>query len=530
MRFGLPEDFEVVVEIPPVISENLVTVAPPQPKLLQYENETRFSKAPLDIYHRQLADLVGMKQATNDERHEFSRFDDLRAAIEQINHKAKEDSNSLQYKQKFPEYESTAKSNINRLMSVVKQSLDTQNDRVQTAIQREQERIRKEQELLRQQELERQERLLQEKKQKQAEEEARKKQLEEKRQEELRIQKEKEMLEKKRLEELAREKELEAKRKQELEEQKKQAELEKAKQEELKAKQASSQTNFASIEKLFLKYKQDIADIKQNVVQKLQESPDVKKHANQLKRKINPKFGQLSNSFSQLKKITDEVVQYIQMAQGNELAYKWIMNFVAKAIIDQAETEVIVKPTAALPLARLSYQLLLTFPEFEYYLTARFVKKCPYIIGYSCTIETEEGRLRMGYKRKDNQWEDPVKYDERVSGICTVWSVMTRLTEFPQHPKYSFEASWSFLARLLNTDKKLLTNTHFAVTANWWDGAANNFLPKYGKQSQKLLSSVIQDWPLSVSDKKFPAAARLLILGEDWMNHNKIESLKEMEN
>jgi nucleoporin GLE1 len=530
MRFGLPEDFDVVVELPPVITKKIVTIAPQQSKLVQIGTKAKFSTASLDAYHRQLAELVGMERKCNSEGPVLSRFDDLRDAIDQIDHKANEYSTSVQYNENFKRYEATAKSNINRLILAEKQSLDLQNECVQRVIQREQERIRKEQELLRQQELERQERLLQEKKRKEAEEEARKKQLEEKKQEELRIQKEKEMLEKQRLEELAKEKEMEAKRKQELEEQKKQAELENAKQEELKAKQASSQTNFARIEKLFLKYKQDIVDIKQNVVQKLQESPEVKKHANQLKRKINPKFGQLSNSFSQLKKITDEVIQYIQMAQGNELAYKWIMNFVAKAIVDQAETEVIVKPTAALPLARLSYQLLLTFPEFEYYLTARFVKKCPYIIGYSCTIETEEGRLRMGYKRKDNQWEDSVKYDERVSGICTVWSVMTRLTEFPQHPKYSFEASWSFLARLLNTDKNLLTNTHFAVTANWWDGTANNFLPKYGKQSQKLLRSVIHDWPLSVSENKFPAAARLLILGEDWMNHNRIESLKEMEN
>lgn len=207
--------------------------------------------------------------------------------------------------------------------------------------------------------------------------------------------------------------------------QKKQQELEKTakteKEAQLLSQRASSQTDFLRIEKLFLKYKQDIADIKLNVVEKLEQLPEVKKHTNQLRRKINPKFGQLSNSYTQLKKISSEVTQFIQMAKSNELAFKWILNFVAKAVVDQAEKEVTVKPTAALPFRfRLTYQLLISFPEFEYYLTARFIKKCPYIIGYSSTIETEAGRLRMGYKRTNNQWEDSGKYAERVSGICTV--------------------------------------------------------------------------------------------------------------
>ena len=297
----------------------------------------------------------------------------------------------------------------------------------------------------------------------------------------------------------------------------------------LKEQQSKYLTDFTLIEHKFLEHKQHIIDIKTNVVEKVAQDPTLKKHVGQLRRKINPKFGQLSNSMLQFNKINGELQELVNLAKPNPLAFQWILNFVAKAIVDQAETEVIVQPAAAVPLARLACSLLHTYPEFEYFLTARFVKKCPFIIGYTSSIQTEEGRAKMGWKRKDNKWEDEVKYDERVSGICSVWSVMTRTTDFSQLPLYSFEASWSFIARLLNTEKALLTNAHFSLAANWWESSAKYFLPKYGIQSQKLMQSLTVAWTNLVSDLKFPAAARLLIFGEDWIQNGIVDSIKEME-
>ena len=95
---------------------------------------------------------------------------------------------------------------------------------------------------------------------------------------------------------------------------------------------------------------------------------------NQYKRKINPKFGQLSNSLSQFNKISTEVIGMIKAVETNALVFKWVLNFTAKAIIDQAETEVIVRPNSAVPLAKLAYAILQEIPDFEYYLNARFIK------------------------------------------------------------------------------------------------------------------------------------------------------------
>lgn len=60
-------------------------------------------------------------------------------------------------------------------------------------------------------------------------------------------------------------------------------------------------------------------------------------------------------------------------------------------------------------------------------------------------------------------------------GYVLFRAVMTRLTDYPQVPQYSLPASWSFLARLLNTDTKILTD--HLVTTNWWDACASSFVP-----------------------------------------------------
>lgn len=288
-------------------------------------------------------------------------------------------------------------------------------------------------------------------------------------------------------------------------------------------------TSFKAVEEQFFRYRKEITNIKRDIVEEIDKDKELKKKMGTLKRKTNPKFGQLSNSFQQLQIVTRAIMEIVEEAKTyGSIGYRWLLNFIAKAIVHQAEAEVTVKPTSALPLARLAYSLLRCYPEFELFLSARFIKKCPLIIGYSCSVESEQGRERMGWKRFDNNWEDEVKYEERVAGICSVWSVMTRL-EDQTIDLYRISSAWVFLARLLNTDKRFLSNVHFACASNWWEACAQQFLRLYGFQGQKLLKLLCVDWPSSVSDKKWASAVRLSILGESWLTNNKVESLKEME-
>ncbi|EDO16438.1 hypothetical protein Kpol_1066p2 [Vanderwaltozyma polyspora DSM 70294] len=362
------------------------------------------------------------------------------------------------------------------------------------------------------------------------EEEHRRKEEEERKRKEEELKRQKEEGERKRKEE-------EIKRQAELKEKEAKQLLEKQKYESNKKKEV---TNFNEIDKTFKHYKDKIIEIKETIIQPVKNGDaSMKKILSQHKRKINPKFGQLTNSNGQLRNVTNALITLIDETKVDKLPYLWILNFIAKAIVSQSETEVRVKPESALPLAKLSLILMVKYSELKELLMARFVKKCPFVIGYTCSIDTEEGRLRMGWKRsgEDNKWEEDTTYDERMGGMMTLYAVITRLpipTEYVSdmntvvHP-LGISESWRVLARICNLDSQLITNTHFICVASWWEAAAKEFVEKYSNQGRKLLKLVGVDLVQSVQEKKYIGSARLSILVEEWMQNNVIKSFPSMD-
>lgn len=375
-------------------------------------------------------------------------------------------------------------------------------------INKENERIRKklEQQKREREELERRKKQEEELKRKQEEEKQRKLEQEKK----LR-----EAQEKKAREEEAKRKEIEAQKE-------KEAKLKKEEEEKKLRKQKQLEDRENNVEAAFLAYKQQIKEFKENIVEVVNKDKELKKNVGVVRRKINPKFGQLSNSMRQLNQITTDIIQLMNTAQGHQLVQKFLFNFIAKAIISQAETEIVVQPNAAVPLARLASNLVQAFPDLNTFLMARFVKKCPLVIGYTCSIDTEEGRLRMGWKRNksSSKWEEPDKYDERVAGICSLFSVLTRLN----NKLYPISMSWTFLARIANTPDNLITNVHFFCIANWWEACGKYFVNTYRSQAVKLLQLLV--FELS-ANKKLPAATRLRILADEGI-HPNMKGLNEM--
>ncbi|CCF59573.1 hypothetical protein KAFR_0H01630 [Kazachstania africana CBS 2517] len=375
------------------------------------------------------------------------------------------------------------------------------------------------------------------------EQERKQKEDEERRRIELAKQRELEEAKQRRLREEAQRQKEEEERKRK-EEELKQQQLKVKKEKELKLKQETERrqnevaqnkyiTNFDQVSKTFWHYKEKIVSIKRDVVEPVKKADkETRNILSKHKRKINPKFGQLTNSMSQLTAIATELDSLIAQTRDNDLCFKWILNFIAKAIVHQAETEVRVKPESSLPLAKLSLFLMGKFPDLIELLMARFVKKCPFVIGFTCSIDTEQGRFNMGWKRNsESKWEDGTVYDERMSGMMTLFAVITRLDPLlpNQQNPWSMEYSWKILARIANVDPKLLTNTHFVVLGSWWDAAASNFLQVFGNQGAKLLKLIGDDLTSSVAERKYVGAARLRILTEEWMTSNMIKSFPEMD-
>lgn len=360
--------------------------------------------------------------------------------------------------------------------------------------------------------------------------------------------------ERKRLEEEQKQKELEiAKRKKEeaekqerekaakLEAEKKQKVLEIQKLQQKKIEEQNNQLiKPDQIEQEYQKYMKDVQDIESQIVEPVKANPELKKLVGAHRRKINPKFGQLTNSQQQLTRITKEIYELVQQTVNNEVAFKWILNFISDAIISQAETEVSVKPKSSIPLAKLTLNLLILYKDLKYFLLAKFYKSCCFLLGYSCSSDTEEGRIRLGWNRDEDtgKWESDIQYNERLAGISTLYSVITRLrldnTYIGYDPSSTVHPlpishSWIFLSRMVDVPAAELTETHYTIVGSWWDACASEFLNAYGRQSTKLLQLVAHQWTTPQQAKSNAGMVRLKLLGEEWMMNRNIKSFPPME-
>lgn len=314
-------------------------------------------------------------------------------------------------------------------------------------------------------------------------------------------------------------------------------EAEKQKQEKLAAevkasaeKSAKSASNSprAHIVAEHAGYMERISWIKANVKVAMAAQPrEVKNHTMDIKLELRPKFGMLTNSKSQLIQCRDGVRDIINNIKSNQLVYHWFLNLYAKMLVEQSESEANVKHQNALPLAMLTMLLWSEFSEIGDFVIPRFVKRCPQIIGYYCSINTVEGRKKMGWKRDEDsgKYETADQYMGRLSGICAVWACMTQTKLSAKvlqgnHP-YPMSHSWTFLARTLNKPREDVDDTDFALVAAWWDMTAMRFSEAFGRQAIKLLDAA---WNVWTGDCITPPALRLKGLGENWKMTGKIEA------
>ncbi|EMR10452.1 hypothetical protein PNEG_01167 [Pneumocystis murina B123] len=267
-----------------------------------------------------------------------------------------------------------------------------------------------------------------------------------------------------------------------------------------------------------LMYKKRIEDIKLNVLKPVSENATWRAFCFQNKRKITPKCGQLTNSKQQITRITRDLEEIIKTSKEVAITvYHWILNFLSKAIIKQAETEVTVNLYSAYPLATVCVFLMSTHPDLVDILLARFAKKCPYTIPYfNYNKNTEEGRKALGfYRSKNGKFEEEASYTERQCGIFAVFSAIMQTQYIPNHLPIRF--GWTLLAKILNESPS--SETVFAIISTFIDIAGNAFMKHYGLQADKLIRLAVNEW---AGNNKGSNATRLRVLGEEWITNKKI--------
>lgn len=259
--------------------------------------------------------------------------------------------------------------------------------------------------------------------------------------------------------------------------------------------------------------------IKQDVLPSVAARPDWRKQCFTAKRTITPKIGQLTNSSSEIARITASIHDVLQQARSvpdadaSKRLYYWMLNHLSKCLIRQAEQEVAARQETAFPLARVAMGLMLqghdTLGEV---FVSRLVKKCPWILGYlperKPTMEESVYRKQLGFK--DDADESVHMYMSRMAGItalyfaclqtslenvaaCSGLPTGVSLVQAAQSVPETLRASRLWLWAVRSTTAPLLCQP--LITTLWCtflEICGSAFLVRYGRQARKVLSLVLE--------------------------------------
>ncbi|KAI9286403.1 GLE1-like protein-domain-containing protein [Umbelopsis sp. AD052] len=266
------------------------------------------------------------------------------------------------------------------------------------------------------------------------------------------------------------------------------------------------------------KYFDLLKKFKEQIKPAISQHTEWKQGAMKSRMKLKRMIGQLVNKRETIMRITNDAhTIFADCQRTSDVLYEWIMNFTAKALVEQAETEVTVKPSTAYPLAHVTVLLATKHAGFMDIVIARLIKHCPYIIPRYFDDDPnrspDETRKLMGYKYNDKeakQWEDAVQYKEHMSGLISLWAAIVQTVPEPgmgENP-YPIQHGWTWLARICNIPPRAITP---ALINAFLEIAGERMLATYPRQLPKVLQLIMQQYlPLLASDKDAVAAATRL--------------------
>lgn len=187
------------------------------------------------------------------------------------------------------------------------------------------------------------------------------------------------------------------------------------------------------------------------------------------RRAIVPKIGQLTNSQSEIDRITTAILQIILVQPPHpEPLYFSLLSALAKAILMQAETEVSARAVTAIPLAKVTIGLLMHLEFFSDVLYARMVQRTG---GWAIPIpvrkpanmnEVEYKRLR-GYRTEREAQKD---FETRAVGIMTLYfAILTSDVPQPLPPLWILPRFLGYISRLISTPVLLRSDLAMQIIA-----------------------------------------------------------------
>ncbi|TRM58987.1 GLE1-like protein-domain-containing protein [Schizophyllum amplum] len=150
-----------------------------------------------------------------------------------------------------------------------------------------------------------------------------------------------------------------------------------------------------------------------------------------LRRQVVRKFGQVTNDAESIARVSNEITQLAMPPGGlHPLILNSFYSSIAKAIMQQAETEVTAEKASAIPIARVAHRLLGTLDGFADIFFAKLVQRvgawpvptAPPPADYDGQ-QWKSDHERFGYRpsQSSDGMESPPQHVERVTGVMRVY-------------------------------------------------------------------------------------------------------------
>jgi len=202
-----------------------------------------------------------------------------------------------------------------------------------------------------------------------------------------------------------------------------------------------------------------------------------------------------------------------QGAQWNEphlpSLFLYLLNQFSKAIINQFVNECGAQPKSADPVGVIA-AMVFSNPLYLWrgkslidILMAKLRVGCPVLFGYRGSEKTEQGRLRLGWKKDGpGGWIPEQAHIDRMKGLGVGYAAISmrdfsRSNNTNPWPPRNY---WSSLARILNTPPAEVSNTQCVVVRAMLETYEERFIGFYGSQAIAAMRKALVEFPARVPE------------------------------
>ncbi|KAI8964897.1 GLE1-domain-containing protein [Daldinia sp. FL1419] len=199
----------------------------------------------------------------------------------------------------------------------------------------------------------------------------------------------------------------------------------------------------------------------------------------------------------------------------------YLLNHFSKAVINQFINECCAQPKTADPIGVI---VAMIFSKDLYLwrgktlidiLMAKLRVVCPVLFGYRGSEKTENGRLRLGWKKTETGWAPEQQHSDRMKGLGAGYAAIS-LRNFSSSKNtnpWPPSKYWTSMAQIVNTPPAEISDTQCVVLRAMIEASEEKFIQFYGNAAIAALRKALVEFPGKAVEKS-PGVSGLQVLAQ----------------